>query len=276
MSSPSPRGHSERKLAFLDTNTLHYVDLYLQRAKRDKMYPYVELDENDSDHVCQVNRALQQLDRCMPKKEDKRLLEGYQRGVRALAFLRLREARVQYSPVSELELSMTRTQGSALVAAAKERIPGRIWSKLVTSEEQIKLWVKSHELHEIRRGIEEMVERLREVHIEVTESSERTREIWDVARGITGLLYLSVEDCIIFASALVASAEYLLTVDGYLKTIVNTVHNPENRDDIDVQENLRLLVSDSTRLDPDTVIFPSAPHYFRKGRWRLLGTGQGR
>ena len=239
------------------------------------MYPYVEFADNTSDHMCQVSRALRQLAKVLTEKKDRRLLVGYQSGVRALAFLRLREARVQYSPVSELELSMTRTQGSALVAAAREQIPGRIWSKLVTSEEQVKLWVKSHDLHEIRRGIEGLVKRLKEVHIEVTESSERMREIWDVARGITGLLYLSVEDCIIFASALVVSAEYLLTVDGYLKTIVNTVHNPRNKGDINVQEKLRLLVSDSTRLDPNTVIFPLAPHYSKKGKWRLQDAGQG-
>ena len=262
MSSPSSSGCHGQTLVFVDTNTLHYVDLYLRQAKHCHLYPYAEHLEKPSDHVCQAGHVLEQLELRTP---DKKLLEGYQKGVRALIFLCKHKARVQYSPMSELELSVGRVQGKALLATAGERVPDRMWKDVVTSEKEVALRISSRDLQDTRMEIMRLVERLEDVNIEVMENnSGPMREVWDIARGITGLLYMSAADCIIFASALAAGAAYLLTTDVYLRGLVNSVHNPNDDDAKATQAEMRELVGRITSHDPSNVKFPEAPQFQRK------------
>ena len=91
------------------------------------------------------------------------------------------------------------------------------------------------------------------------------REVWDVAREIIGLLYVSIEDCIIFADALVTSATYLLTADSYLRKIVNRMHNPGNKHDKNTRREISEHVARITLHESEAVVFPLAPKYWKEG-----------
>ena len=111
------------------------------------------------------------------------------------------------------------------MSAANEGLPDRIWSRF--PEEEIRERVDSTDLEEIKDKIDNLTSMLEESGVAVTiGQSSQTREFIELAKGINGLVYLEAMDSIIYASAIVAQADYLFTTDGYLKTTVNFIHNP--------------------------------------------------
>ena len=235
----------------------------------------MEFQEKSGNPVNQAELALKELQRKLvsgipKKKKNEKLLEGYQKGVRALAFLRKKDARIQYSPISELELSAGRLKGKAVEALAKEQVPDRMWSNLVTNDRQVAARITQRNCRDIRSGIDKLVSRLGKVDIEVMkDNSGPIGEVWDIANGITGILYMTPADCIIFASALAASAEYLLTNDGYLREVVNRVRQAGSAHDKAVQDKIRDLMSSITLHNAKDLRFPVAPLYHKKERKRV-------
>ena len=228
--STAERTNSPMSIVLLDTNVLHYLDLYAKRAKQFGWYPFGTSDATPSPY--------------------KRLNEDLKKGKAVMRYICDNHVQVQYSPVSELELLTGRLRGRALVKAANEGIPDRMWSNFRESEVSARLLVDDFD--EIYRGIDSLVEILAEPEIETVVSYvERMSEVWRMARGVARLVFLETRDCLIYATALVVGAEYLVTSDSYFRTTVNSIRNSHRKGN---GAKVRTLVKDILPIDTVPVL----------------------
>ena len=208
---------SIRGVAFLDTNTLHEVGLYLTHAKSNSLYPFSTEDN-----------AIEESKRRLREVAEKGLARTLKRGLETIDFLSREDVQVEYSPVSELELVVGRVRGAAIVSAAKEGIPSRMWSKI--QEEEIRERISGAELVDLKTRVEDLSTLLENSGIEITATDAyRTRDVLELAKGIVGLVYLDAVDSIIYASALIAEADYLVTRDMYLRETANLIQRPDGK-----------------------------------------------
>ena len=238
-----------QRIAFLDTNILHYIGIYLEYAKGNDLFPW-----SPEKSTAEKENAAARVDNL----EEAGLKRGLKQGLETIAFLSAQEVQVQYAPVSELELLNGRAKGRAILSAAKEGVPDRMWSRL--GEEEIRKRVDISELTTVKDGINGLTSLLEESGIAVrTNDRDRTRDVLELAKGINGLIYIEVMDSIIYASALVAKADYLFTADKYLRETVNYICDPNDIAPYEeIREKLRQLVGDITLGTADEVELPSA------------------
>ena len=86
---------------------------------------------------------------------------------------------------------------------------------------------------------------LKESGVTVTRSdSNRTNEVIELAKGIVGLIYMDEMDSIIYASAVAAGADYLVTADGYLKETINNIRNSQDQRYEEIRQKLNELISE--------------------------------
>ena len=207
--------HRYREVAFLDTNTLHYVSLYMKHAESKGLYPFVSRGDDDGKRA--IAEARRHLDGMPEVKSTKSLRDGLD----VLAWISTTEVRVEYSPITELELMAGRLKGRALEAAAKEGVPDRMWSRFVGKEDEVSARLTQDDLGKVRTGVAELESTLERTGVAVTVSAERAGEALDLAKDVAGLIYMGVVDCILYANALSVQAEYLVTNDGYFSRVVN-------------------------------------------------------
>ena len=80
---------------------------------------------------------------------------------------------------------------------------------------------------------------LEESGVTITRSDiNRTNEVIELANGIASLIYMEEIDSIIYASAVAAGADYLVTVDGYLRETVNKIHNSRDQRYKEIRQKL--------------------------------------
>ena len=200
-----------RRVVFLDTNTLHHTHLYLTYASSESLYPFCPNDGT-------ADEAKERLCTLKPKK----LRKSLDKGLEVIADLSASDFQVEYSPVSELELIAGRARGRAIETAAKEGIPDRMWAHF--RDEEVGSRLNTEDLAEIGSGVESLSASLEKAGMSVTVNDPgRTRDIFNLARNIGSLVYLGFADSVIYASALVAEADYLMTFDEYLKKTVNRI-----------------------------------------------------
>ena len=196
------------KIAYLDTNTLHFVSLYLEQAKTHNLYPLGGATTKAADHIGNI--------------AEKGLQRSLKKGLGSVKYLLQHEVRVEYSPASELELLVGRARGMAIENAAREGIPDRMWTRF--HDKEIGARLIEMDLTHIRGGVADLGSRLEKAGIDVTISdSRKTNEILELARDVTGLVYMGVTDSVIYASALVAEADYLIADDEYLRNTTNHI-----------------------------------------------------
>ena len=248
-----------RRVAFLDTNTLHYAGIYLYFAKEHGLFPLAIKElENEKDTAAKSIDEFAEAD----------LRKGLKQGLAIVHFLTTQDVEVKYAPVSELELLNGRTKGKALISAAKEGVPDRMWSHFHESE--IRDRVTLTECSDIKAAIDGLTWTLTESGIAVeTRDQNRTSEAMELAKGINGLIYIQAMDSLIYASAIVAQADYLITSDHYLKDTINFIHDPngEPRYD-DIRRQLKQLVSRIILGNAEELLLPSAHTISEKGNPR--------
>lgn len=202
-----------RKVAFLDTNVLHYISLYLRQAKDNGLFPFGG----------DVLSARKHLDDTIEYKS-KSLKDSLKKGLNVIEHLRSKDCRVEYSPVSEIELMTGRARGKAIEKAAGEGIPERMWTRF--SETDIGDRLLPTDLAGIRKTIEGLGRLLDDAGIDATVvRADRSRDVLELAKDVTGLVYMSVLDSVIYAGALVAEADHVITADGYFKSTANRLKN---------------------------------------------------
>ena len=200
------------EVAFLDTNVLHFVDLYLRQAKKKQgLFPFGG----------DVASARKHLDATM---EDKSLKDSLKKGLSVIKYLRRTNCRAEYSPASELELMAGRARGKAIEKAAGGGIPERMWTRF--SETEIGDRLLATGLAGIRKTVEGLGRLLDDADIDATVvRADRSRDVLELAKDVTGLVYMSVLDSVIYAGALVAEADHVITADGYFKSTANRLKN---------------------------------------------------
>ena len=205
-------GHSLQGVAFLDTNVLHFVDTFLHYSSTERL-------NLASDHD---KRALEM---SLTRMEDQALRRSIRSGMKTIDWLMSRNLQVVYSPVSELELISGRVRGAALLNAAREGIPDRMWTRV--SDADVQRRVAVDELRAVGARVLDMSKQLDALGISTLRADERASDVWALARSLAELVYLSPNDGIIYAGALYVQAEYLITSDEYLRTTVNGIRGSD-------------------------------------------------
>ena len=246
-------GPSFRKVAFLDTMTLHYIRLCLEYAKENGLqFPKDE-------------QAVSKLKAHFHNIHEKSLKKSLKTGLETIVRLSTNNVQIEYAPVSELEMLTGLAAGKARIKAAQEGIPHRMWSRF--SEKKIRDRTTADDLAAIKERIDELGSMLEESGVTVTRSnSKRTNEVIELAKGIVGLIYMSPIDSIIYASAVVAGADCLVTADHYLQKTVNNIHHPQNLRYKEIRRNLGELVR-KVMLEPSNEIdLPQACNVTHNGK----------
>ena len=201
------------KVAFLDTNTLHCIGIYLEYAKKKGLFPWGSKDAaaSEKDVAREDINDIADVD----------LRRSLKRGLEIIDFLSTQDVQVQYTPISELELLVGRTKGKAIMSAAKEGVPDRMWSRF--REKEIHKRVSPSDLADLKNRVDGLTAILEESGVAVkTSHSDQASDALELAKGINGLVYMEAMDSIIYASAIVAQADYLFTMDGYLRSRLKT------------------------------------------------------
>ncbi len=237
---------SLRKVVFLDTNVLHFVSLYLSRAKEHNLFPFGDDPAAAEDHL-----------RLMPETD---LAGSLGRGLRAVMSLRHDSPLVEYSTGSELELLVGRARGKAIEKAAAEGIPDRMWTRL--REKDIDKRLLPDDRTQIAGGVDGLGGMLQAAGIEATVSSPaRGRDVLAIAKEVMGLVYLSVIDSVIYADAIAAQAHQIISEDRYFRKTVQRVKRDPSLGP-HLQERTAVLLS----RDPESVILPDAESVPRSGK----------
>ena len=234
---------AQQKVAFLDTNALHFVDLYLQHARRADLYPFVD-DKMDSDAITAAKTDLE-------KMSEKNLKKRLGHGLNVIAWIVRGRLGMEYSPLSELELMAGRLKGRALQNAAAEGVPDRMWGRF--REEEIAARLGPEELQEVKIAVDRIGTALERPGIEVTVNPDIARDALDLAKHVAGSVYIAPVDCVIYSHALIVQADFLITSDEYLKKMVNDIKSGASH--LEINARLRKIVN-QVRLGD--VVFPEA------------------
>ena len=120
-----------------------------------------------------------------------------------------------------------RARGKAIEKAAAEGIPDRMWTRLYESEISDRLIAT--DLIAIGETVEGFRALLHDADIDTTVGrSDRSRDVLELAKDVMGIVYMSAMDSIIYAGALVAEADHVISYDRYLKETVNRLKTKES------------------------------------------------
>ena len=247
------------KVAFLDTNALHYIGLYLTYAKDKNLFPF------DPEGIQgKKTDAINSVDSIAEAEQLKRRLKE---GLQTADFLLTQGVKIQYAPVSELELLNGRIRGKAVLSMAEEGVPERMWSRIKEIEIRERMTLK--DMAETKDGVDGLTLLLEESGLAVrTYKPEQTRDALELTKSINGLVYMEVMDSIIYANAILVGADYLITGDSYLRDTVNLIHCGEGDDYPDINKRLKHQVSQLTLETIDEVELPSAHSMSANGNWQ--------
>lgn len=209
---------ADRIVVFLDTNALHYVLLYLMYAEERSLYPFAPEED-----------AFVEAEKHLDNVQETSLNRGLQQGLNIVSSLSGSDmdVLVEYSPISELELIVGRARGKTTLKLAEEGVPERMWSKI--SEKEINSRLDIEDLINVKAGVDEIGKKLEKAGIQATSSDpERMRDVLELAKEIAGLVYLESADNVIYANAIVAGADYVITKDRYLKKTINRIRTGQH------------------------------------------------
>lgn len=218
-----------RRVVFLDTNTLHYLALFV-RYTRDNGFTVKDISSGE-------------LRKRIDQEGETRYKKSLRRGHKLISFVLREDAQIEYSHVSMVELLCGRIRGAVIVRLAKEGAPERMWSWTNSGDIRDR---SEPDLPDIRKGVHDLASVLTEWNI-IFAARESTGNI-DVLRlamDIVGLVYMSAADSIVYAEAIAARADYFVTEDTYLRQTVNLIHNPSERDRYrKIKQKLQRVVDD--------------------------------
>lgn len=241
-------------VVFLDTCAIHCARLYLDTAKQHNL----QLVPEDTGPVDARLREL--------AAGKTRTFENLKEGRKIVAYMRKQcddGGQVEYAPIVYLEMACGLLRGKAIVNAAEEGIPHRMWSRMEEKEIRARLCAKEYkDVQTCTAGIEAQ---FMEAGIAVSETDSKTAyQAWAFAKEVLGRLFFDVGDCAVFASATVALADELVTTDSSLRDTIGWIRNPGQAppDDVDyytaVQAGLLDSLHDITGFPRDELAFPSA------------------
>ena len=184
-----------RQLLMLDTNAVHYVRLYLEFAHTNALPPF----GTAMDDVPTI------IDGLVPTSKNTR--DSLKKGWKLVDYLRPRSDAgdtIQYSPVAQVELVSGRLRGEAILDAASENIPHRLWTRFDEREIFARLEWNVYERIQVETNDLDALFQTAGIDVTPVDASTMT-QVWSVARRILGCIYLELGDCAVYASALLVS-----------------------------------------------------------------------
>ena len=146
-------GEHISRVAFLDTNTLHYIRLYLSYAKEKNLYPFKR------------NQEIDELSSVLRSVSDSELAKALKRGMHTVRYIADEDRidHVEYAAVSEIELISGMARGKALIKTAVESPPHRMWNRV--QETYISDLLSFADLNEVRSSVDGLTSLLEESEI---------------------------------------------------------------------------------------------------------------
>ena len=209
-----PQLQYNRQLAYLDTNALHYLSLWLSKARERDLYPFPIDGPGTIEAAVAVAEAV----------PEKVLSESLLKGLWTIFFLVDDQMDMHYAMISRLELTKGRALGRAIQKLATSGVPDRMWGKV--GEGEVNRLITVQDLQNIQARIGELFSVLSDLGVYHDSRLGAQRDILDLAQSIMGVVYLDVADSIIYAGAIDARADYVIADDGAFMYTINKIHNP--------------------------------------------------
>ena len=199
-------------IIFLDTNAVHFATLALSFGSK---YTFDVVAETSAN----MKAALQ--------AKGITAWDRYVYGARIVRYLcrRFEEeaAELYYSPVTGLEILCGGLRGEAVKRAAQIGVPNRWFSRM--EEEEIRVCLEPDGYAQVQVYQSDVAQRFDSVGLILTEHKTGA-DVWSLARALMENVFVDVQDCLVYASALIAQATELITADGYLCNTVRWTKNP--------------------------------------------------
>ena len=246
-----PRSVATQVVGFLDTNVFHYVSLYLNFATNHHLFPFGPIAQESTGSLAEAKKRIEQ-------QKEKQFAQSLKNGFGVIYRAWNQDIQVRYAPVSELELIAGRLRGRAIVKAAKEELPDRMWTKF--DEEEIRKRLSKEDNAEVTGQVGDVVSALTGAGVVIIPSDNRdTSYVLEMTRFLAGLIYLQPMDAIIYSAALIAQAHEFYTADGFLFHTVNRIGNPhQSLEDKEISAEVRRRVANLMGWKIDDVILPEA------------------
>jgi len=236
-------------VVFLDTNAVHYATLALSFAS-----------------VHGVDLATVDIAAFKATVKAQRLgaEEYYEKGAWIIRYLIRRSgenAEYYYSPVTGLELLCGGLRGEAVKRAANIGVPNRWFTRL--SEDEICTHLEPDGYAHVQTQRTNVETLFQAVGITLNER-QLNFEVWQLARTIMENIFIDVQDCVIYASALAAQANELITTDGFVYKTACYASNPGSARPAlagrfrTVRDALISVCSQVSGWPPDKVLIPKA------------------
>ncbi|HZU44665.1 MAG TPA: hypothetical protein VE994_18450 [Terriglobales bacterium] len=246
-------------LIFLDSNNLHWARLYIDFAEKHNLPPFSAAQMETADDTLKQHLA-------------GRTLKDYIKGRKLVGYLRKRcnedAARVEYSPMTILEITCGLLRGNAIREAAGQGVTNRMWAKM--DELEVLERLQPNVYHEIQQHASDVAVQFQKVGITLeTTSTDRLREAWSLAQSLLGHVYLEVGDALVVASALLAEADEIRSGDKYVRDVVNRIQNadglvePEKAHYKVVQAEIKKAVAAIIGVGETDIGLPKAPEGFQ-------------
>jgi hypothetical protein len=198
-------------VVFLDTNAVQYATLTLSFASAHG----IDLATED---VANIKAAV--------KAQGLGAEDYYAKGAWIVRYLIRRaseNAVYWYSPVTTLELLCGALRGEAVKRAANIGVPNRWFTHLAEPEVWTHLEPDGYAAVQTQRI---NVEALFDAANIVLNEQRLEKEVWVIARTLMENVFIGVQDCVIYASALVAQADELITIDSFFRKAACYTTNP--------------------------------------------------
>jgi hypothetical protein len=253
--------HAFRSVVLLDTNAVHYATLALTFS-----------NENGVDLFAVDCPAFE---KCLSSaKLGAKAAYDYRNGyfvIRYVQKLLSTSADVYFSPITALELLCGSLRGEAIKRAATGGVPNRWYSRIEEDEVRQQLEPDGYDRIAVENsGIEQQFNHAGIAIIQ----HQPDREVWEISRVILENIFIDVQDCLVYASAICLQASEIVTWDGYLGDIVEWTRNPGSaRSGLTTRfSTLQKAVTDRCAeimgWDADDVVLPQRQHI--KGIEKLL------
>ena len=248
--------YQPQPLLLLDTNAVHSVQLYLRFAERHNLPP---IGDASDDPVEELKKEFGQRGQTFQSYNTGRKIANYLRDKNTSG------TRIEYSPVTRLELTCGLLRGRAILEAAKEGPLLRMWNRM--DEREIFHRLKTTDYIEVQKDMEGLEEFFGAGGINIAETDPGLMtDVWLLARLLLGVVFLDLGDSAVYASSLLVEANELITIDGYFRWIANQIENPGAVQDTEekiyfqqAKEKLVEYVSRAIDISASGVHLPKAP-----------------
>ena len=234
-----------QEIALVDTNTLHYIVLYLRFADKHSLFPFPATPSL-------VSHARKQI----ATLGEKALIHSLRRGLSTVSWLLSRRAQVQYASVSQLELMHGRSRGRVIESFAREGVPDRFWR--IPPEDVAEQRLTVSDLESICREVKRLPEGFLGIGLQSPNTMLAEAEVWTLSIELMGLVYIAVADSIILATALCNQIDFLITSDQYLQSVVNRICMPQCDRYRMIRKRVQKLIAQTIPSDPSDVNLPRA------------------